>query len=296
MEEEPKCMQYLSCELAMGSYSDPVTFLYFFSFPNDFPKGTLGFNSRGKNNSVSLQGSSRCIAFCERQDGIPHLVVLSLFIGRCKECSSTLLPGSYKPGSEAGTFVCMQHRGKLAVSGKAERRPSPDRQSPELRTETEADSMGENALQAAAEVGKGDGDSQESAAETPTPAEGPAGPAEKDSTASKAETPTPPAQAGSGAPVSQTPPRPPIPSKPAGLTQDKVSTLDGRLRDSRPTPAPRKATDVSALSPPSSHPVPRPRSTLQGEGSECGPGMVNGKRALWWQGLPSTSSVAEVVG
>ncbi|NXD95940.1 MILK1 protein, partial [Chaetorhynchus papuensis] len=193
---------------------------------------------------------------------------------RCKECSSTLLPGSYKPGSEAGTFVCTQHRGKLAVSGKAERRPSPDQQSPELRTETGADSMGEDALHTGTEVGKDDGDSQESVAETPAPAEGLPGPAEKDSTASKAETPTPPAQAGSGAPASQTPPRPPIPSKPAGLTQDKASPLDGRLRDSRPTPAPRRATDASTLSPPTSHPVPRPRSTLQGEGSECGPGMV----------------------
>ncbi|NXS05712.1 MILK1 protein, partial [Oxylabes madagascariensis] len=193
---------------------------------------------------------------------------------RCKECSSTLLPGSYKPGSEAGTFVCTQHRGKLAMSGKAERRPSPARQSPELKTETGADSMGEKALQAGAEVGKDDGDSQESVAETPTPAEGLAGPAEKDSTASKAETPTSPAHAGNEAPVSQTPPRPLIPRKPAGLTQDKASLLDGRLRDSHPTPAPRKATDASALSPPTSHPVPWPRSTLQGEGSECGPGMA----------------------
>ncbi|XP_066176138.1 MICAL-like protein 1 isoform X2 [Sylvia atricapilla] len=196
---------------------------------------------------------------------------------RCKECSSTLLPGSYKPGSEAGTFVCTQHRGKVAMSGKAERRPSPDRQSPELKTEAEAGSMGEKALQAGAEVGKDDGDSQESVAEIPMPAEGLAGPAEKDSTASKAETLIPPAHAGNEAPVSQTPPRPPIPSRPAGLTQDKASSLDGRLRDSRPTPAPRKATDASALFPPTSHPVPRPRSTLQGEGSECGPSMVNGR-------------------
>ncbi|XP_063251940.1 MICAL-like protein 1 isoform X1 [Prinia subflava] len=197
---------------------------------------------------------------------------------RCKECSSMLLPGSYKPGSEAGTFVCMQHRGKLAMSAKAERKPSPAQQSPELKTpETGADSMGEKALQAGAEVGKDNGDSQESVAETPMAAEGLAGPAEKDSTASKAEAPTPPAHAGDEAPVSQTPPRPPIPSKPVGLTQDKANSLDGRLRDSRPTPAPRKATDASALSPPTSHPVPRPRSTLQGEGSECGPGMVNGR-------------------
>ncbi|NXQ32879.1 MILK1 protein, partial [Alaudala cheleensis] len=208
---------------------------------------------------------------------------------RCKECSSTLLLGSYKPGSEAGTFVCMQHRGKLAMSGEAERRPSPDRQSPELKTETGADSMAEEALQAGAEVGKDDGDSQESVVETP--AEGLAGPAEKDSTASKAETPTNPAQAGNEAPVSQTPPRPPIPSKPAGLTQDKASSLDGRLRDSRPTPAPRKATDASALSSPTSHPVPRPRSTLQGEGSEYGPSMVNGKRALYLEPGPLSQNL-----
>uniref|UniRef100_A0A8C5TD17 LIM zinc-binding domain-containing protein n=1 Tax=Malurus cyaneus samueli TaxID=2593467 RepID=A0A8C5TD17_9PASS len=200
---------------------------------------------------------------------------------RCKECSSTLLPGSYKLGSEAGTFVCTQHRGKLAMSGKAERRPSPDRQSPELRTETGADSMGEDAIPAGAEVVKDDGDFQESMAETPVPAEGLPGPVGKDSTANKADTVMPSAHTGSRIPVSQTPPRPPIPSKPAGLTQDKASLMDGRLRDSRPTPAPRKVTDASALSPPTSHPVPRPRSTLQGEGSECGPSMMNGKRALW---------------
>ncbi|NXM05528.1 MILK1 protein, partial [Tyrannus savana] len=193
---------------------------------------------------------------------------------RCKECSSTLLPGSYKPGSEAGTFVCTQHRGKLAMSGKAERRPSPDRQSPELRTEAGADNMREDALPAGAEVGKDNGNSLESMAETHTPAEGLAGPAEKDSTPSKAETAMAPAHAGSGAPVSQTPSRPPLPSKPAVLTQDKASSPDGQLRDTRPTPAPRKATDASTLSPPTSHPVPRPRSTLQGESSEGGPGIV----------------------
>ncbi|KAM6303548.1 MICAL-like protein 1 [Podargus strigoides] len=196
---------------------------------------------------------------------------------RCKECSSTLLPGSYKPGSEAGTFVCMQHRGKLAMSGKAERRPSPEQQLPELRTETGAGSLGEDALPPGTEMGKTDGSSLERMAETQMPAEGLAGPAEKDSLPSKAETVMPPAHAVSGAPVSQTPPRPPLPSKPTALTQDKASSLDGRHRDTRPTPAPRRATDASALSPLTSHPVPRPRSTLQGEGSECGPGMVNGR-------------------
>ncbi|KAM9389078.1 MICAL-like protein 1 [Phaethornis superciliosus] len=196
---------------------------------------------------------------------------------RCKECSSTLLPGSYKPGSQAGTFVCTQHRGKFAVSEKAERRASPDRHSPELRTETGAGSVSEDAIPTGAEVGKDDGDSLESMAETQVPAEGLSGPSEKDRTPSKEETVMTPAHAGSGAPVSQTPPRPPLPSKPTMLTQDKASTLDGQLRDTRPTPAPRRSTDSSALSPPTSHPVPRPRSTLQGDGSDCGPGMMNGR-------------------
>ncbi|XP_035407836.1 MICAL-like protein 1 isoform X1 [Cygnus atratus] len=194
---------------------------------------------------------------------------------RCKECSSTLLPGSYKPGSEAGTFVCTHHRGKLAVSGKMDRRASPDRQSPERRTEIAAGSAGEDGLPAGAEVGKDNSTAVENAAETQTPAEGTASPEEKDSTPSKAETATP--HAGSGAPTSQIPPRPPLPTKPSAPGQDKASPLDGRLRDTRPTPAPRRSTDASALSPPASHPVPRPRSTVQGEASDCAPGMVNGR-------------------
>ncbi|NXI41778.1 MILK1 protein, partial [Galbula dea] len=192
---------------------------------------------------------------------------------RCKECSSTLLPGSYKPGSQAGTFVCTHHRGKLSMSAKVERRPSPAQQSPELRTETETSSV-EDTSPTGVETGKDDSNSLESVAEARMPAEGLDDLVEKNSTHSKAETVMPPTHSGSG--VSQTPPRPPLPSKPTVLTQDKASSLDGWLRDTRPTPAPRRATDTSTLSPPTSHPVPRPRSTLQGEGSECGLGMVNG--------------------
>ncbi|XP_054243092.1 MICAL-like protein 1 [Indicator indicator] len=225
--------------------------------------------------------SSTCAA-CQQH---VHLVQRHLAEGklyhrhcfRCKECSSTLLPGSYKPGSEAGTFVCTQHRGKLAMSGNVERRPSPDQLSPELRTETEAGSRGEDTLPTGAEPGKDSNESLEGMAEPHVPAEGLAGPVEKDGKPSKAETAVPPPHAGSMAPISQTPPRPPLPSKPTVLIQDKASSLEGQLRDTRPTPAPRRATDASALSPPTSQPIPRPRSTLQGEGSECGPGMVNGR-------------------
>lgn len=208
------------------------------------------------------------------QDSISHLTRLFLLVGRCKECSSTLLPGSYKPGSEAGTFVCTQHRGKLAMSGKMDRRPSLDQQSPELRTEAGASSVGEDIHPAGAEVGKDNGSVEETVAETQMPAEVPTNPEEKDSTPSRAETAIP--CAGSGAPISQIPPRPPLPSKPLVPSQDKAGSLDGQHRQTRPTPAPRRSTD--ALSPPASHPVPRPRSTIQGEASDSGPGMVNGER------------------
>ncbi|NXA52915.1 MILK1 protein, partial [Nothocercus julius] len=195
---------------------------------------------------------------------------------RCKECSSTLLPGSYRPGPDAGTFVCTQHRGKLPASGKADGRPSPDLQAPEPRTELGAGSAADTAAPAAAEVGKGNDGSAEDAADTQVAAVGAAGPAEKESTPSKAEAPMAPAHAGSGTSMCQSPPRPPLPSKPSVASQDKANSLDGRLRDTRPTPAPRRATDPSTLSPPSSHPVPRPRSALQSEASECGPGVMNG--------------------
>uniref|UniRef100_A0A8C3IH69 MICAL like 1 n=1 Tax=Chrysemys picta bellii TaxID=8478 RepID=A0A8C3IH69_CHRPI len=145
---------------------------------------------------------------------------------RCKECSSTLLPGSYKPGPESGTFVCTQHRGKLGLSGRTECRPSPDLQHPDKRTEAGAKGRAPIGVETAA---------------SPVRAEN--------------ETP-------SSEPCSQTPPRPPLPSKPPVPSQDKASPLDGRLKDTRPTPAPRRGADAAAPSPPSSHPVPRPRSNV----------------------------------
>uniref|UniRef100_A0A670XXP0 MICAL like 1 n=1 Tax=Pseudonaja textilis TaxID=8673 RepID=A0A670XXP0_PSETE len=46
---------------------------------------------------------------------------------RCKECSSTLIPGSYKAGPELGTFVCTQHRGKLSkLSERTENQLTPE--------------------------------------------------------------------------------------------------------------------------------------------------------------------------
>ncbi|XP_075689785.1 MICAL-like protein 1 [Rhinoderma darwinii] len=68
---------------------------------------------------------SRICALCQQH---VHLVQRYLAEGklyhrqcfRCKECSGTLLPGSYQPGPETGTFVCAHHY-----------RPRPDTSSPE---------------------------------------------------------------------------------------------------------------------------------------------------------------------
>uniref|UniRef100_A0A8C0HES1 MICAL like 1 n=1 Tax=Chelonoidis abingdonii TaxID=106734 RepID=A0A8C0HES1_CHEAB len=178
---------------------------------------------------------------------------------RCKECSSTLLPGAYKPGLESGTFVCTQHRGKLGLSGRTEWRPSPDLQHP--------------------------GEKEAGAAEK---GQAPAG-VEMAASPVRAENETP-----SSEPCSQTPPRPPLPSKPPVPSQDKASPLDGQLKDTRPTPAPRRGAEAAAPSPPSSHPVPRPRSNVQSEASEPGPGLVNGKKVqgcrVGWSAFPHCSA------
>ncbi|XP_053577218.1 MICAL-like protein 1 isoform X2 [Bombina bombina] len=73
------------------------------------PQGS--FDSNGSSSRMTL--SSTC-ALCQQH---VHLVQRYLVEGklyhrqcfRCKECSSTLLPGSYRPGTESGTLVCTHH-------------------------------------------------------------------------------------------------------------------------------------------------------------------------------------------
>ncbi|XP_077195604.1 MICAL-like protein 1 [Paroedura picta] len=214
--------------------------------------------------------SSTCAA-CQQH---VHLVQRSLAEGklyhrqcfRCKECCSTLLPGSYKPGPESGTFVCTQHCGKRSLSRRAEDRPSPDLQAGK-RSEAEMVNAGkqeENGLleshpSAAEETGQRivDGAVVEVS---------PAQPKNEALLSTPASGPSP-----------QMPPKPPVPAKPLLLCQDKANLQHGRLKETRPTPAPRRATDTATLSPPNSHPVPKPRGNVQNEGPyEPGSGIVNG--------------------
>ncbi|XP_053324846.1 MICAL-like protein 1 isoform X2 [Spea bombifrons] len=81
------------------------------------PQGNLDNNS----SSTPMSISSTCV-LCHQH---VHLVQRYMVDGklyhrqcfRCKECSGTLLPGSYRPGPETGTFVCTHHhRARLGVS------------------------------------------------------------------------------------------------------------------------------------------------------------------------------------
>uniref|UniRef100_A0A6I8N7W9 MICAL like 1 n=1 Tax=Ornithorhynchus anatinus TaxID=9258 RepID=A0A6I8N7W9_ORNAN len=64
---------------------------------------------------------------------------------RSGRCSSTLLPGAYKSGPEAGTFVCTQHRGRLGKSVRAEGRPAGNPPGPRQSAEAGVASVGEDA-------------------------------------------------------------------------------------------------------------------------------------------------------
>lgn len=189
--------------------------------------------------SLSEQGkqqppSSACAACGQRV----HLVQRYLAEGRlyhrhcfrCRQCSSTLVPGSYSSGPEEGTFVCAERCTRLGPGSRSGTRLlSQQRQQP-----------------AAAEAKD---------AEDNDPSLSVAAVAEADRLQASSEV------------QFHTPTKPPLPSKP----QELASPPGGR-----PTPAPRKASESSALTPP----TPRPRSSLQQDGTveqSVSSGLVNGR-------------------
>ncbi|XP_036064032.1 MICAL-like protein 1 [Onychomys torridus] len=189
--------------------------------------------------SLSEQGkqqppSSTCAACGQRV----HLVQRYLAEGRlyhrhcfrCRQCSSTLLPGSYSSGPEEGTFVCAERCTRLGPGGRSAARP-----------------FSQPKQQQVAEAAK---DGEESDLSPSVPAV-----AEADGLQASSEV------------QPQTLHKPPLPSKPQELASPPVG---------RPTPAPRKASESSALTPP----TPRPRSSLQQDGlveQGVSSGLVNGR-------------------
>ncbi|MXQ92469.1 hypothetical protein E5288_WYG001070 [Bos mutus] len=152
--------------------------------------------------------------------------------GRCRRCSSTLLPGAYRNGPEEGTFVCAEHCARLGPSGRSGARPGTPPQPKQQQLTEEAKEV-------------------------------------------EGGSPSPKATAGAEADVPKASPegRPQVPTKPRvpGRPQELASPPA-----SRPTPAPRKASESTAPTPP----TPRPRSSLQQENlveQGGGSGLVNGK-------------------
>ncbi|OBS69424.1 hypothetical protein A6R68_02042 [Neotoma lepida] len=185
--------------------------------------------------SLSEQGkqqppSSTCAACGQRV----HLVQRYLAEGRlyhrhcfrCRQCSSTLLPGSYSSGPEEGTFVCAERCTRLGPGA----RPFSQRKQQQVAEETK-DGEESDLSPSVAAVAEADG-LQASSEVQP-----------------------------------QTLNKPPLPSKPQELASPPAG---------RPTPAPRKASESSALTPP----TPRPRSSLQQDGlveQGVSSGLVNGR-------------------
>ncbi|XP_027971362.1 MICAL-like protein 1 isoform X1 [Eumetopias jubatus] len=191
--------------------------------------------------SLSEQGarqtpSSTCAA-CQQH---VHLVQRYLAEGklyhrhcfRCRQCSSTLLPGAYRSGPEEGTFVCAEHCARLGPGGRSGAKAGPHLQPKQQELAEEVRDVD----------GGGTGASAPAEAEVAVP---------------KASPEVRP----------QIPTKPRLPSKPQEL---------GSFPAGRPTPAPRKAPESPALTPP----TPRPRSSLQHENlAEQGgnSGLVNGR-------------------
>ncbi|XP_015447102.1 MICAL-like protein 1 isoform X1 [Pteropus alecto] len=155
---------------------------------------------------------------------------------RCRQCSSTLLPGAYRSGPEEGTFVYAEPCARLGPGGRSGAKSGPP---PQPKQQQEA---------------------KEAAEEATDVEEGGPGPG----AAAGAEVDVPKASPEARP---QIPAKPQVPDKPPELASPPASC---------PTPAPRKVSESTALTPP----TPRPRSSLQPENSmEQGgsSGLVNGR-------------------
>lgn len=200
----------------------------------------MGGGETGDSRGCWRQGSQHPGPGCLAKLNTPPV-----FPGRCRQCSSTLIPGAYRSGPEEGTFVCAEHCARLGPGGRLGAKPGPPPQ-PKQQQHEEAKEAAEEAKDV------------EDGSPSPSAATG----------------------AAIDAPKAGPETRPQIPTKPRALgrPQEQASPLAGR-----PTPAPRKASESTAPTPPTPRPRSslQPENLAEQGGSS---GLVNGEQGPSWAG------------
>ncbi|XP_039102043.1 MICAL-like protein 1 isoform X1 [Hyaena hyaena] len=247
--------------------------------------------------SLSEQGthrtpSSTCAA-CQQH---VHLVQRYLAEGklyhrhcfRCRQCSSTLLPGAYRSGPEEGTFVCAEHCARLGPAGRSGTKVGPPLRpkQQQLAEETkDVDGGGPSAdapTGAESDMPKGGPDPRP---QIPSKPRVPSKPQEPGSSPAGRPTPAPRKTSENTAPTPPTPrPRSSLQQEAPGEQGGGGGLVNGRLHEppvpkprgtpklSERTPAPRKDPPWITLvqAEPKKKPAPLPPSSSPGPPSRRG--------------------------
>ncbi|KAG8511152.1 MICAL-like protein 1, partial [Galemys pyrenaicus] len=168
---------------------------------------------------------------------------------RCRQCSSTLLPGAYRSGPEEGTFVCAEQCARLGPAARPGAKPGPPPQS-KLQQVTEDVKAGEGG--APCSLADTPRASPETWPQIPSKPRVPDKPPELASPLAGRPTPAPRKTSESSAPTPSTPPTP----RPRSSLQQENSAeqagssglANGRLHEP-PVPKPRGTPKLSERTP-----------------------------------------------